>query len=522
MEAVRQAWGRASMGRWAAAAASGVLLRLAYPPYDLGPLAWCALIPLLRAAQGVRGAGLRAALGGAAGLVWGLWLFDFGWSIATATPVERALAALGPSAVLAAFLAVHAWLAGAWLDWGRRRRRLWAAAWGAGLAWTALEVAAAHLLAGFSPSLGVTQWRLPTALGARLAGSEGLSALIAAVNVLIAQLFPPRPSRPVWPAGANLLAIAALLAWGIRIAPPPAPGKLFIALAQPNFSEADHERAIEDDAYMQTLFDRLIALSGADETGGSPAEARVIAWPETALRRPVANRAAFRQALADLARRTESVVIAGLPYVDGPRLHNTALVFGPAGELAGLRHKALTIPIAESQFHPGPGFQAIEAGGLKLGVAICSESIPSFPARRLARQGAEALIFLSSLSGLRHTGAMDLHAAFTVMRAVETGLPVAQASSVGRTLAALPDGSLAAWAEANEQMRVEAVLPIGGAPAPFVHWAEALHALSAGAALAGFALAARSHGASTPPLGRPGTRALKGSGRQVGIRTGNR
>src|SRR5690606_24636993 len=197
-------------------------------------------------------------------------------------------------------------------------------------------------------------------------------------------------------------------------------------------------------------------------------------------------------------------------------------VFGRAGELAGLRDKALTGPIAESQFHPGPGFQAIEAGGWQLGVAPRSESIPAFPARRLTRQGAEALVSLSSLSGLRHTGAMDLHAACTVMRAVETGLPVAQASSVGRTLAALPDGSLAAWAEANEQMRVEAVLPIGGAPAPFVRWAEALHALSAGAALAGFALAARSHGSSTPPLGRPGTRAPTGSRRQVGIQTGDR
>src|SRR3990172_8780717 len=169
------AWGLLSAG----------LLVLAFPAFDLWPLAFLALVPLLAAtarARPLRAFAAGALSGTAFALVhlWGLTvaMAEFG---GVARPLVAVLLLL-----LAAYVGVYVGAFTAGWAWSARlpplARLLFAAA-----LWTALEYLRAHLLTGFPWAfLAYTQYRnIPLIQMAAWTGMYGVSFLVALANVAL-------------------------------------------------------------------------------------------------------------------------------------------------------------------------------------------------------------------------------------------------------------------------------------------------------------------------------------------------
>src|SRR5215207_9921392 len=190
----RQLW-----GRLVGAAAAGGALVLAFPPYDLWPLAILAPAALALLVRGVRGR--RGAL---LGFVFGLAFFVplLSWSGIFVGPVPWLLLALAQAAFLAALgagLAVTSRLPAAPL-------------WGAAL-WVTEEAARSRLPWGGFPwgRLAFSQADSPLVWLSAYAGAPAVTFAVALAAGLLAAAVPAARGhlRPVLPALAGLAVLAA-------------------------------------------------------------------------------------------------------------------------------------------------------------------------------------------------------------------------------------------------------------------------------------------------------------------------
>jgi len=306
-------------------AASGILLYLSFPPADLWPLAYVALVPLmvaLRLARTWKSAGLCGLVAGLLaylpGLVWLSSVTVAGW--------------IGLSAYVAAYMAAFALVV-------QRARRRFPRAWPLLVAavWVGLEFIRSWLGTGFPWLLvGHTQYRFISLIQvASLTGVYGVTFLLVLVNASIAEsvnvlLEPPDPSRhrmrlaPLYPVAAVALVVlcavggkAAASRVSVRKGPvvgvvqqnvprlvseiiPPADviearaelERLFLDVGEEKFEltrsslPAYHTwAAYEDEVYrrMGAEIEKAAALSESLAGQG----ARLIAWPETTVQVPL-------------------------------------------------------------------------------------------------------------------------------------------------------------------------------------------------------------------------------------------
>lgn len=101
--------------------------------------------------------------------------------------------------------------------------------------------------------------------------------------------------------------------------------------------------------------------------------------------------------LADVAKRRNVHLVAGLPERSGLRCYNSAVVVGPSGFLGCYRKTHLFYE--ETQwFTPGDsGFSVWDIGWAKIGVMICFDWYYPEAARTLALQGADIICHPSNL-----------------------------------------------------------------------------------------------------------------------------
>jgi predicted amidohydrolase len=148
--------------------------------------------------------------------------------------------------------------------------------------------------------------------------------------------------------------------------------------------------------------------------------------------------AASRQAAADLSRQLDAVVVAGTYLViEADALYNTAPAFD-RGRLAGEQRKVRPMPgELAAGVRPGAGFEAIEAGGLRVGVLVCADVLDPASFRALGAQGVD-LVFVPTLSPYRPSEPVDAKLArdrdIFQAGARLAGAPVFKACGVGRIL----------------------------------------------------------------------------------------
>jgi apolipoprotein N-acyltransferase len=415
-----------------AALVSGAAFVAAFPPLDLGGLAWVALVPLLWA---VRGRAPREAfwlgyLWGAVGLggvLW--WLTAFG-------PGAWALAALFTGIFPALALCTSAALAE---GPGRRLGVLLVPA-----VWTAVEFLRSHGPLAFPWALlGESQHRaLVVAQIASVTGVYGLSFLVALVNAALSRLALGR--RALGPVALAAAALAAAAVWGHAAlrAPAggagPASGTFVAAVVQPEYAARfawDARRAARD----------LVTLGRLTHEAARRG-ASLVVWPETASPTDIAGDPATLALIRAWVRGDRVSLIASA--LEGGRT-NSAFSFAPDGVLAGRYDKMRLVPFAEFGERAGRGPAVLPTPLGPVGIAICFES--TFPeiARQSVAAGAGVLAVITNDAWFGGGAAALQHAAIAPFRAIEEGRYLLRAANGGlseiidprgRVLASLPPG----------------------------------------------------------------------------------
>jgi apolipoprotein N-acyltransferase len=415
----------------------GLLLFLAFPPAELWPLAFVALIPLLwslRDAPLGRGAVLGLAFGLAffgATLYWILLFGALAWF---------ALTALSASAIA---------LVGAVGPWLLRDGRPIRSAIGFASLWTAVDwIRGMFPLGGFTwGSIGISQVEdRPLLPLATIAGVWGITFVVVMVNVLLFEAIAGKPSAWVRRAGLAVAALALVLA---PIAVPfsePAGDPLDVVVIQVDVRPPPNTTAVQEDllvARMNVALHRSLA--------GSSPRPDLVLWGEGALDPAAssdrATMAAVQAAIAEVGAPTAVGAVVNDP--DG-RQRTTELVFGDDGSRVDRYDKVHLVPFGEyvpwrSKIDwisatrqipvdraPGALVHSVDAPGLPpFGTPICYEnSFPSLP-RAFVRDGATFLVVPVNNASYGFTAASDQHLQMSRMRAVETGRWIVDAAVSG-------------------------------------------------------------------------------------------
>jgi len=427
---------------------SGVLAGLAFSPFELWPLAWIALVPLLialRRASALRFAGYLALL--------------FGMSLC-AVSLSWMTAIFGPLVIGIFFLASLPWLLfGLAYRTLIDRSPLWAVMLLAPVFWLAVEwIRCEGWYFRFSwLQLGFTI--IPNAHLSSLyplIGVYGITFLIVLVNVALVLLLTRRDWRPP----VAMIGVVGIL--------------LIVSLAyRAERSGVRHHSPSSNGLIVQNESGTLDDLLQSTRMAITPAT-RLVVWPEYALPEYLLEERLAQRDLQDIqafARVHRCTLVLGAKKhapnnapcdwlrrrgmkMEGGLFYNIALVIGPDGKVLG--DYAKTHPI---QFFadgvPGRSYKPIDTPAGRLGIAICYDMDYAHTALRLVRNGADVLVAPTydalnwgATQHRQHTRMAQARAAEVsrfMLRATSSGISQIVAPD-GRALASSPFGESAATA----------------------------------------------------------------------------
>jgi apolipoprotein N-acyltransferase len=432
------------MLNWLLSLATGGLLIVIFPRFNLAWLAPFALAPLLVAATREPRPWRRFLMGWACGIVfwfgvcyWIQFVLSFhgglgdiaGWAVFLLFCLAKAL-----------HMAVFALLAGMLM------RRWWAIPCVAAL-WVAIEVT--HGPLGFAwltlGNAGIDM-SVPLRL-APLAGVYGISFVFAAMSAGIALIALRRPRLELlWLAALPFLTFLAPMPDARR-------GHETALLLQPNISETeewttDSVLRLEREQEIQTLRGVLVAGQRAPE---------IVVWPEEPAPLYYFQDPHFRDETDRLAQAAHAYLLTGT-VARTPRGEptNSAVLISPEGKLVSRYDKVNLVPFGE--FVPWPfGFAnkiSTETGDFvagkevvvspmgthQLGTFICYESVfPNF-VRQFVKNGAEVLFTISNDGWFGKSAARDQHLEIVRMRAAENWRWILRAANDGVTATIDPAG----------------------------------------------------------------------------------
>ncbi len=366
---------------------SGGMAALTFPPYELWPLAWVALVPLfiaLRRTTAERFGGYLALLFGVALCAGALrWMWDIfhlgvvGIFILISLPwllfgmAYRVLAARAPAWALILMVPVF-WTAVEWIrcewwyfkfSWLQLGTTL--VPWGLGRSWY--------------PEIGV----------------YGVTFLIVLVNVVLAILIMSR-YRVILALCIAVCCLIVVKGWIDSrrwISPVPA-----VKYGSPS----PHAVIVQDET---GGIDTLKALT---RSAVKP-ETRLVVWPEYALPAYPLDDKHMLAELQQVAKEAHSTLVLGtkehapadapcdwlrrrgMLAAEGGLFFNTALVLSPEGEVLGKYYKTHPIQFF-SDGVPGQSYQPIASPVGKLGIAICYDFDYAETALNLVHNGAELLV----------------------------------------------------------------------------------------------------------------------------------
>jgi apolipoprotein N-acyltransferase len=299
-------------------------------------------------------------------------------------------------------------------------------------------------------------------------GVYGISFEILLVNVAVAAAFlVPRKKRNMLLLAS--LAAAAVLQAGRLVDAPELPADRAVLLLQENIPvDATWTR----DAFERTLRELTkLSISGTKTQSSVPGvkggNVGLIVWPESPA--PFfASDPLFREPLSKMAREANAWVVTGAigttPAMQNGKsaseVFNSAVLIDPSGNWTARYDKVHLVPFGEylpfprlfafaggltkevGEFQSGTSRAPLDAGGTKLGVFICYESVFPGEVREFANQGAQVLVNLSNDGWYGDSGAYAQHLNQTRMRAIENDRWVLSATNTGVTAAVDPYGRI--------------------------------------------------------------------------------
>jgi len=335
--------------------------------------------------------------------------------------------------------------------------------------WVALELARTRI-SGFPwDLLGTVQVdNVPLARIASFVGVYGISFEILLVNTAIAAAFiVPRHRRQALLMAA-LAAIFVLQAgrW-LPIAALPADHTAY--LVQENIHILDNS-ACTKDYFEGTLHDlESITLRPPDVAAGTLTAPSLVVWPESPA--PFySSDPLFRMAASQAARETHAWLVTGTigiqngsaNPVKATEAFNSAVLVTPDGDWVSHYDKVHLVPFGEyvpfrklfafaggltkevGDFSAGTSREPLNAGGVKLGVFICYESIFPDEVRQFARNGAQVFVNISNDGWYGDSGAYAQHLNQSRMRAIENNRWLLLDTNTGVTASVDPNGRIVA------------------------------------------------------------------------------
>ncbi|WNI14587.1 apolipoprotein N-acyltransferase [Streptomyces sp. ITFR-21] len=468
---------RAAAPRTAVAVVAGLLLTLAFPPYDVWPLSIVAVAALSLLMRG-RTVGQGAWLGFAFGFpffVWLLaWLNVVGWD-----------AVIGLSAIEAAFLAAL----GACLVLSRRLPGgpLWAAC-----LWVTEELARDRLPFGGFPwgRLAFANTGSPYTPLAALGGAPlvtfavALSGTLLAAAALAAAELPrerPRALRTALSAAGALVLSAGVLLAGLLVpVPTGAADHVRIAVVQGNVQQPGLDFLGRPMMILDNHVDATLKLA-ADIKAGRVPKPDLVLWPENSSDLdPFSNPAAYD-------RITRAVQAVGVPVlvgalVDGPdkdHVQNEGIVWDPVTGPGAHYTKQHPVPFGEyvpfreeltkvisrldeipRDFYPGQTTGVLQIGPARLGDVICFEVAYDGIVRDTVNAGARAIVVQTNNATYGRTGQPEQQLAMSRLRAVEHGRAVVTAATSGISAIVAPDGKVEQRSREFTRQVLSADLPL--------------------------------------------------------------
>jgi apolipoprotein N-acyltransferase len=482
------------------AATTGILLPYCFPRYDLGLLAWVALIPLHIALDGLSRRRQAFWLGWLAGIICSTGIMS--WVVTAMNTYGKVplVFSYGIMLLLTAYLGLYVGIYSAGVVWFRMlmpRYGLFAAP----CLWVTLELLRTYVLSGLPWSLlGYSQYRqLDVIQIADHLGVYGVSFLIVLSNVALAELYlwlMPlfrgfRPARLPW----ELVTTAAMLvslSWAYSTSliasetMEHSKATLQVGVVQPNIDQA----VKWDQAFREETLRRYDHLT---ESFGYGVD--LVVWPEAATPFIYEREPVYQLQLVAMANRASAPLLFGSPAVRfdqerKPFLLNSAYLLSPDGELLGRYDKQHLVPFGEyiplkssllfflekmvegiGDFQAGPGptilsFQLKESDGVaparrvKFGVVICYEVIFPDLVRRIAGSGAEFLVTITNDAWFGDSSAPAQHFSMVVLRSVENHLAFARAANTGISGFIDPFGRIIVASPTFTQTAVQAEIPV--------------------------------------------------------------
>jgi apolipoprotein N-acyltransferase len=436
-------------GAVVAGAVSGAATALAFPPYDLGPVAFVSLIPLVAVFRGATRRRVAPAAVGFGLVFFGMlfpWIHLFG------------LAAYLLLVVLETLLVAAALVAGAWL---RPRLPAGFAVLAFPAAFLAGEFVRSHWPLGGFPWGGLGYSQHNDLLVLRLAaytGVWGVSFLVATVNAILAEAVVVLRADPVGFVARLALCILVVVAPALLpvTAPKGAAATVGIVQRPPPLPSAAPGSAQQQSLASEVALTRTLV--------GRPTGSKVdlVVWPESSFDEDPLNVPALSGPLLASIRETGASFVVGAS-VDAPggRFRNESLFIRPDGSLAGRYVKMHLVPFGE--YVPGRRLLAgwiheldkVPLDGVAgnapvifslpqgtFGSVICYETAyPELVGAFVAR-GARMIVVSTNNASYRRSAASAQMVALSQLRAAEQRMWVVQAALTGISAVIAPTGKV--------------------------------------------------------------------------------
>lgn len=407
---------------------TALLCAAAFPPFNLSYLAWLGLAPLFWL---IEESSVKSLF------FWG-WLCGFsffGLHIAWISIFGIFLWLL-----LSLFQGFYWGLFGLGAGWFGQKNRWVVPFW-----WSGIELIRSLGPFGFTwGDLGYSQLETPLIKLAPLIGVYGISFCLVLINLALYWLL-----RRQGVAGSFCLAVCLALVLVPSFLSPAFTGETVkVALVQPSL--------FQEEKIDQAKFQDNLNLYFQLTQQAYPGRPDIVVWPESAYAASLNNNPYWQARLEELAQESSTYLLLGGFYSQGEAKHNSAFLVSPRREWSRY-DKVNLVPFSE--YLPFPGLfekipyqvfvsepyasmlgdslaaarqpRLLKFKGHWLGVGICFESERAFLVRKIARKGAEMLIFITNDAWFKKTAAPEQHFRITAMRAAETGLFTLQSANSG-------------------------------------------------------------------------------------------
>ncbi len=460
--------GNLTLTDWVLAVTTSVLLILSFPDFELWPLAWVGLVPLLGVVARRPQPRRCFFLGWLAGTTFfygSCYWLTFSMINYGGIPRPIAFLLLVPVTLLVGiFPGMFALvLARAIKNWGTQALFL------APILWVAFEWARLELTGQLWNAVGYSQaYHSILIQPARWGGVYAVGFLLVCANGAIAFALVKRNARAVALAASVLLAVGLVefVAYKTSALPPVTAqasaansnAEVMVVALQPNVPMT----IVKTSGEMEELIKRHVALTNdALKQLPSDGKTRLVVWPESPMNFAYGNDSQLRELLTSFAVQGNTLLLLNSQETAANEaIYNSAVLVNERGSLIAQYDKIRLLPFGEyvplphwmpganlitaivGDFTPGTQYVLMPVGPVRAGVFICIESAYPSIARRFTVSGADVLINISNDGYLGPTAVMRQHLGNAIFRAVENNRPLLRVTNSGITAYITPHGEV--------------------------------------------------------------------------------